>query len=124
MSFVHHERKRRAVLDPIRIEIVSGPSPLAISVPSLYRRIATTTCDTFHRQRCLIPADDFYEWKRLDEKTKQPYAFALVSGEPFASGRVWDTRKDPVAEGIGTTDSASASPAPTNSLQPFATECQ
>ena len=34
----------------------------------------------FHRRRCLIPADGFYEWKRLDAKTKQPYAFALRSG--------------------------------------------
>ena len=40
----------------------------------------------FHRRRCLVPADGFYEWKRLDEKTKQPYAFALRSGEPFAFG--------------------------------------
>ena len=40
----------------------------------------------FHRRRCLIPADGFYEWKRLDEKTKQPYAFAMRSGEPFAFG--------------------------------------
>lgn len=28
----------------------------------------------FQRRRCLIPADGFYEWKKLDEKTKQPYA--------------------------------------------------
>ena len=44
----------------------------------------------FHRRRCLIPADGFYEWKRLDEKTKQPSAFALRSGQPFAFGGVWD----------------------------------
>jgi putative SOS response-associated peptidase YedK len=52
----------------------------------------------FHRRRCLIPADGFYEWKRLDEKTKQPYAFALRSGEPFAFGGVWDAWKDPATE--------------------------
>jgi hypothetical protein len=25
-----------------------------------------------------VPADWFYEWKKLDEKTKQPYAIAMV----------------------------------------------
>ena len=34
----------------------------------------------------------------LDEKTKQPYAFALRSGEPFAFGGVWDAWKNPATE--------------------------
>jgi putative SOS response-associated peptidase YedK len=38
----------------------------------------------FTRRRCLVPADGFYEWKRIDERTKQPYAFAMKSGEPHA----------------------------------------
>jgi putative SOS response-associated peptidase YedK len=50
----------------------------------------------FQRRRCLVPADGFYEWKKLDAKTKQPYSFALKSGEPFAFGGVWDAWKDPV----------------------------
>lgn len=29
----------------------------------------------FKTQRCLIPADGFYEWKRPDKKTKIPYRF-------------------------------------------------
>jgi len=53
------------------------------------------------------PADGFYEWKRLDEKTKQPYAFALRSGEPFAFGGVWDAWKDPRPK-IGSRVSASS----------------
>jgi putative SOS response-associated peptidase YedK len=52
----------------------------------------------FHRRRCLIPADGFYEWRRLDEKTKQPFAFAMRSGKPFAFGGVWDAWKDPATE--------------------------
>jgi putative SOS response-associated peptidase YedK len=49
----------------------------------------------FQRRRCLVPADGFYEWKALDTKTKQPYAFTIRSGEPFAFAErfvsgVWD----------------------------------
>ena len=43
----------------------------------------------FTRRRCLVPADAFYEWKKLDAKTKQPYAFAMKSGEPLAFAGVW-----------------------------------
>ena len=49
----------------------------------------------FERHRCLIPADGFYEWKKLDPKNKQPYAFSLTSGEPFAFAGLWDAWKEP-----------------------------
>ena len=47
------------------------------------------------RRRCLVPADGFYEWKRLDEKTKQPYSFGLKSGQLLAFAGLWDAWKDP-----------------------------
>jgi putative SOS response-associated peptidase YedK len=43
----------------------------------------------FTRRRCLVPADGFYEWRKLDEKTKQPYAFAMKNGDPFAFAGIW-----------------------------------
>jgi putative SOS response-associated peptidase YedK len=49
----------------------------------------------FERRRCLVPADGFYEWKALDAKTRQPYAFAMRSGEPFAFAGLWDAWKEP-----------------------------
>lgn len=49
----------------------------------------------FQRRRCLIPADGFYEWKKLEKNRKQPYAFGLATGEPFAFGGVWDAWKEP-----------------------------
>ncbi|MGD0281624.1 MAG: SOS response-associated peptidase [Dissulfurispiraceae bacterium] len=37
--------------------------------------------EAFRKQRCLIIADGFYEWKR--EKKKIPYYLRLKSGKPF-----------------------------------------
>jgi putative SOS response-associated peptidase YedK len=34
--------------------------------------------EAFQRRRCIVPVDSFYEWKKLDPKTKQPYAIALA----------------------------------------------
>jgi putative SOS response-associated peptidase YedK len=44
-------------------------------------------------RRCLVPADAFYEWQQLDAKRKQPFAFALKSGEPYALAGLWERWK-------------------------------
>jgi putative SOS response-associated peptidase YedK len=42
-----------------------------------------------------VPADAFYEWqKKLNAKTKQPFAIALKSGEPYAFAGLWERWKD------------------------------
>jgi putative SOS response-associated peptidase YedK len=46
--------------------------------------------DAMRKRRCLVPADAFYEWARSDAKTKQPYAIALRSGEPYAFAGLWE----------------------------------
>ncbi len=46
--------------------------------------------DALRNRRCLVPADAFYEWQRLDKKTKRTFAFALKSGEPYAFAGLWD----------------------------------
>ena len=50
--------------------------------------------DAMKSRRCLIPADGFYEWMRM-EKTKQPYCFEVNEGELFAFAGLWDRWKDP-----------------------------
>lgn len=47
--------------------------------------------EAFKKRRCLIPADAFYEWKRIDTKSKLPYAFALNTGEPYAFAGLWES---------------------------------
>lgn len=44
----------------------------------------------FKQRRCLIPADGFYEWQRLDRQTKQPYYFQLADKQPFAFAGLWE----------------------------------
>jgi putative SOS response-associated peptidase YedK len=51
--------------------------------------------DAFKRRRCLVPADAFYEWQKLDPKHKQPFAIALASREPYGFAGLWERWKDP-----------------------------
>lgn len=45
---------------------------------------------SFQKRRCLIPADGFYEWKRLGKKTSIPYRFTLQENELFAIAGIWE----------------------------------
>ena len=50
--------------------------------------------DAFQLRRCLIPADGFYEWKRLDAKTRQPYAIAMKDRSMFGFAGLWERWTD------------------------------
>lgn len=52
-------------------------------------------CEAFQRRRCLVPASGFYEWAKLDAKTKQPYGFDLANGKMLGFAGLWDAWKDP-----------------------------
>jgi putative SOS response-associated peptidase YedK len=47
----------------------------------------------FRERRCLIPADGFYEWKRMNGG-KQPYYIHMKEGRPFAFAGLWESWKD------------------------------
>lgn len=49
--------------------------------------------NAFKSRRCLVVADGFYEWKKLDPKgkEKQPYRITLKSGAPFGFAGLWET---------------------------------
>jgi putative SOS response-associated peptidase YedK len=46
------------------------------------------------RKRCLIPADGFYEWRKMGS-VKQPYCFEVGEGEVFALAGLWDEWRSP-----------------------------
>jgi putative SOS response-associated peptidase YedK len=46
--------------------------------------------EAFQQRRCLVPVDNFYEWKKVDGG-KQPYAIALKGGGLMALAGLWET---------------------------------
>lgn len=53
----------------------------------------------FRQRRCLILADGFYEWKRL-ERGKQPHFISMQDGRPFALAGLWEHWERPGAPPI------------------------
>jgi putative SOS response-associated peptidase YedK len=58
-----------------------------ITISTLYR-------EAMKKRRCLVPADWFYEWQKIDAKTKQPFAIAMKEESIFAFAGLWETWKD------------------------------
>ena len=48
----------------------------------------------FKRRRCIIPADGFYEWQKLNGG-KQPQYIHAVDGRPLALAGLWELWQDP-----------------------------
>ena len=53
--------------------------------------------EAFRRRRCLVPVDNFYEWKKTGTG-KQPYAIALADRQIMALAGVWETWRSPAGE--------------------------
>lgn len=57
----------------------------------------------FARRRCIIPADGFYEWKKVGEKSKQPMLIHLEGDRLFGFAGLWERwRPDDDAEPVDT----------------------
>ncbi|MEX2511412.1 MAG: SOS response-associated peptidase [Cyclobacteriaceae bacterium] len=46
--------------------------------------------NAFKKNRCLVPADGFYEWKKIGKKTKIPYRFVQHGEILFAFAGIWE----------------------------------
>jgi putative SOS response-associated peptidase YedK len=54
----------------------------------------------FRRRRAIIPADGFYEWRKLpDGKRKQPYFIQRGDGDPIALAGLWEEWRGPDRKG-------------------------
>jgi len=45
---------------------------------------------SFEKRRCLVPADGFYEWKKVGKKTRVPYRFVLSDESIFSFAGIWE----------------------------------
>ena len=91
--------------------IPSWATDPAIAYRTINARSETVTTtasfrDAFRSQRCLIPADGFYEWQKTesqkDGKNKQPFCFEVADGELFAFAGLWDQWTDPQGKVVET----------------------
>jgi len=83
-------------------EIKWGLSPSWAKTPLINIRIENLEeKPTFHqllqKNRCLILADGFYEWKR-EEQEKTPYYISLKNNESFAFAGLWREKNDTTLE--------------------------
>jgi len=46
------------------------------------------------KHRCIVPADSFYEWKRVSKKSRIPYRFLLNNGSIFSFAGLWEEFED------------------------------
>ncbi len=54
------------------------------------------------QQRCIIPADSFYEWKDVGKKEQVPYRLYLQNNTLFSIAGIWDVFETDEGEQINT----------------------
>jgi putative SOS response-associated peptidase YedK len=70
----------------IGFKTINARSESAASLPAFREPLRT--------QRCLIPADGFYEWRR-EGKQKLPFCFTMADNSLFAFAGLWDRWRSP-----------------------------
>ena len=95
------DSKGTRVLDVVRWGLVpSWAKDLSIGDRLINARAETVrTSNAFKRafakRRCIIPADGFYEWQKVEhQKRKQPWFFRSRDGEPLAFAGLWEIWHD------------------------------
>lgn len=75
------------------IEVVCGV-PVVTKYILLIIGTASSYGQAFRKRRCLIPADGFYEWRKV-LGGKIPYNIQMKDGRPFAFAGLWEGWKPP-----------------------------
>jgi putative SOS response-associated peptidase YedK len=57
---------------------------------------------SFSERRCLIPADGFYEWERLEAGGKLPHFISAADGAPLALAGLWASWRSAEGERLTT----------------------
>ena len=88
-GFIPHWTKGKPKAQPINARAET------VSTSGMFRQ-------AFARRRCIIPADGFYEWKKLDEKNKQPTFIHFPDDRIFGFAGLWEQWKPDDADPIDT----------------------
>lgn len=86
-----------------------GLVPFWAEDPSIGNRLINARAETaaskpafraaFERRRCLVPADGFYEWKKIAPKAKQPILIRPADHGPMAMAGLWERWRPKNGEG-------------------------
>jgi putative SOS response-associated peptidase YedK len=96
---LRHLNALRWGLVPIWAKDRKGAAKL-INARSETAATLTTFKDAYAKRRCLIPADGFYEWRVIDDKTKEPFAIMPADDPLFAFAGLWERWRDPATKEI------------------------
>ena len=84
----------------IGVRMINARSETAAEKPSFRTALK--------KRRCLIPADGFFEWEKIDSKTKQPWLIHYRDHTPFAFAALWESWVPPMPD-IATSNIATTS---------------
>ncbi|MEO9903933.1 SOS response-associated peptidase [Nisaea sp.] len=92
---VIRERDGKRHMDGLRWGLVPSWAPDESRAASLINGRSETVAekpsfrDGYSKRRCLVPADGFYEWRKVGSG-KQPYRVSLEGERPFAFAGLWE----------------------------------
>ena len=53
-------------------------------------------------RRCIVPVSGFYEWKKINSKTKQPHHITVQGTDVFGLAGLWELWQDPAGNELET----------------------
>ena len=72
--------------DKPRLAPINAKSEEAFTKPMFRQSI--------QKRRCLVPADGFYEWQKLEGDRKKPFVIRLKGGRPFFFAGIYESDTD------------------------------
>jgi putative SOS response-associated peptidase YedK len=67
-------------------KLINVRTETILEKPSLKKQLS--------KNRCIVPADGFYAWKKAGKKTLIPYRFVATNQELFSFAGLWDEYED------------------------------
>lgn len=66
--------------------------------------------NSFENRRCIVPADSFFEWKRLHKKNNPKYEITVPGRQPFALAGIWSMWKNKEGDSLPTVSIITSEP--------------